>query len=234
MNIPISMPTSLLEVPPLENGDRLTREEFERRYRAMPNVKKAELIEGVVYMPSPVSSLFHGEPHAGLMLLLINYEAFTPGVRVTDNATVRLDLDNVPQPDACLFVEPECGGSIKMQDGHIAGAPELAMEIAASSASYDLGPKLKVYRRNGVREYLVWRVRDQEIDWFVLRESQYDRLPLQDGIYRSETFPGLWLDTAALFRRDLARVHELLQQGIATKEHQEFVAKLQTRRTGGG
>ena len=39
---------------PLEHGDHLTREEFERRYEAMPHVRKAELIEGVVYMPSPV------------------------------------------------------------------------------------------------------------------------------------------------------------------------------------
>src|SRR5438445_7444659 len=94
-------------IPPLVDGDRLTRAEFERRYEAMPHVKKAELIEGVVFMPSPVRLDHHGNPHADLITWLGVYRALTPGIRVSDNTTVRLDMDNEPQPDGLLFVLPE-------------------------------------------------------------------------------------------------------------------------------
>ncbi len=213
-------------IPPLENGDRLSREEFERRYEAMPQLRKAELIEGVVFMSSPVSVEDHGTPHAALMMPLSLYWTFTPGVCAGDNSTLRLDPDNEVQPDGFLFIEPECGGRVKREGGYIVGGPELAGEIAASSASHDIGPKLNVYRRNGVREYVVWRVFDEAIDWFILRGSQYERLTAADGIYRSKVFPGLWLDAAALLRGDLVRVHDVLQQGLASTEHQDFVAKL--------
>src|SRR5690242_14669268 len=144
-------------VPPLRNGDHLDRDEFERRYSAMPDVKKAELIEGVVYMPSPVSFEEHGEQHAHLMTWLGMFRFQTPGVRVGDNATVRLDMDNEPQPDAVLLVEPERGGRVTISDGYITGGPELAAEVAASSVSIDRNAKFRAYRRNGVCEYLLWR-----------------------------------------------------------------------------
>jgi Uma2 family endonuclease len=216
----------------LENGDRLTREEFERRYAAMSHVTKAELIEGVVYVPSPVRHRQHGQPHIALSGWLVQYQASTPGVEASDNSTVRLDLDNEPQPDALLFIAPQYGGQIRLsEDGYIEGAPELIVEIASSSASYDLNVKLQVYRRNGVREYLVWRVLDQEIDWFALRASQYQPLPLDaKGIYRSEVFPGLWLDTEALLRADLATVLTLVQRGVTSPEHAAFVTSLQAHR----
>ena len=149
-------------IPPLENGDTLTRAEFERRYEAMPHLKKAELIEGVVYVPSPVRHRYHGHQHTHLISWLGQYEAHTPGVEASDNVTVRLDLDNEPQPDALLFIDPACGGHALIDaDGYIEGAPELVAEVASSSASYDLHAKLRVYRRNGVREYIVWRVLDR-------------------------------------------------------------------------
>ncbi len=75
-------------IPPLEAGDHLTRREFERRYQAMPHIKKAELIEGVVYMPPPVRFGGHGEPHFMMIGWLFNYCAGTPGLRTGDNATV--------------------------------------------------------------------------------------------------------------------------------------------------
>lgn len=214
--------------PPLENGDRLTRFEFERRYEAMPHVQKAELIEGVVYMPSPVRHRRHGWPHGRLIGWLIQYEAGTPGVETGNESTTRLDLDNEPQPDAVLFIDPKRGGQAHITtDDYIEGAPELVAEVAASNVSIALNAKLHVYRRNGVREYIVWRVLDQEIDWFVLREGRYDRLqPGADGLYRSEIFPGLWLDPAALLRGDLATVLAAVQRGIASPEHAVFVAKL--------
>jgi hypothetical protein len=216
------------ELPPLEPGDHLTRDEFERRYEAMPYLKKAELIEGVVYMPSPTRFRHHGRPTRHLSAWLGAYEAATPGVEGGDNTTARLDLDNEPQPDALLLIDPACGGQAKISpDDYIESAPEWVGEVSASSVSIDLHTKLGVYRRNGVCEYLVWRVLDQAVDWFVLRAGQYERLISDEaGILRSEIFPGLWLDAAALVRRDLARVLAVLQQGIASPEHAAFVARL--------
>jgi Uma2 family endonuclease len=215
-------------LPVLENGDRLTRAEFERRYEAMPHLKKAELIEGVVYVPSPVRHRQHGSPHAHLISWLGLYAANTPGVEVGDNSSVRLDLDNEPQPDGLLFIDPAFGGQVRISaDGILEGAPELVAEVASSSVSYDLHAKLHVYRRNGVREYIVWRVLEGEIDWFVLRAGQYERMPLDaNGLLRSEVFVGLWLDPAALVRGDLATVLAIIQQGLASPEHAAFVTRL--------
>jgi Uma2 family endonuclease len=215
-------------VPALENGDRLTRAEFERRYEAMPHLKKAELIEGVVYVPSPVRHRQHGSPHAQLIGWLVQYAASTPGVEVGDNSSVRLDLDNEPQPDALLFIDPARGGQVRISDdGIIEGAPELVAEVASSSVSYDLHAKLHVYRRNGVGEYLVWRVLDQEVDWFVLRAGQYERMPVDaQGLLRSQRFAGLWLNPAALVRGDLATVLTIVQQGLVSPEHAAFVTRL--------
>ena len=216
-------------IPPLENGDRLTRAEFERRYEAMPHLKKAELIEGEVYVPSPVRHRQHGRPHLHLGFWLCAYEGGTPGVEVGDNSTVRLDLVNEPQPDCLLLIKPENGGQAQIdEDGYIEGAPDLIAEVAASSVSYDLGKKLEAYRRNGVREYVVWRVLDGQIDWFVNRMNRFELVqPSADGLLRSTVFPGLWLDPAALIRGDLNAVLAVVQQGLNSPEHAEFVARLE-------
>ena len=213
----------------LEPGDHLTREEFERRYEAMPYIRKAELIEGVVYMPSPVRLKQHGSPNAVFIWWLTHYWACTPGVRVGDNTTVRLDLDNESQPDGLMIREPSHGGRVVIGPrGYIESAPELVGEIATSSASFDLHTKLHVYRRNQVQEYVVWRVEDAVVNWFVLRQGDYAPLPLSPaGIYQSAVFPGLWLDAAALVRTDLPTVLRVLQEGIASPEHAAFVAQLQ-------
>jgi Uma2 family endonuclease len=218
--------STLLTIPPLENGDKLTRHEFERRYHAMPNLKKAELIEGVVYVASPLRIKSHGEPHAYIMGWLATYKAATPGVGLADNATVLMDADNEPQPDALLRIE--VGGRSRInQDYYLEGVPELIVEIAASSASYDLHEKLKVYRRNQVQEYLVWRVYDRKFDWFSLQKGEYIQLePNTDNIICSHIFPGLWLAKSALLAGDLAKVLTVLQQGLTTQEHQDFVQKL--------
>jgi Uma2 family endonuclease len=215
-------------IPPLENGDRLSRAEFERRYRAMPGVR-AELIEGVVYvMASPVRASRHGEPHADLITWLGVYRASTPGVRLADNATVRLDAANAPQPDVLLLIDPARGGQARVSDDdYIEGAPELVAEVASSSASLDLGDKLDAYARNGVREYLVWRVLDRAIDWFALRDDRYEPMkPGDDGLLRSEAFPGLWLDADALLAGDLAGVLAALGRGLASPEHAAFARRL--------
>jgi Uma2 family endonuclease len=218
------MVTHQPEILPLENGDRLTRSEFERRYQAMPEQKKAELIEGRVYMASPVR-IIHGQPHAYIMTWLGVFHAATPGTQFADNTTIRLDIDNEPQPDALLRLER--GQSQIDVDGYIQGAPELIVEIAASSAAYDLQEKLQVYRRNGVREYVVWQVSDRLVDWFELRDGRYFKLePDTDNIIKSEVFPGLWLAIAPLLEYDLAKVLQIIQQGLDTTEHQNFVRKI--------
>ena len=220
------------DIPELRAGDRLTRAEFHRRYEAMPEVKKAELIEGVVYMPSPVSQRRHSHPQAFLVGWLFLYASETPCVEPGDNATVLLDLDNEPQPDALLRIAPSCGGQSRDAGDYIEAAPELVADVAATSASYDLHDKLQAYRRNGVREYVVWRTEDAAIDWFVLREGRYERLPAgENGIVRSEVFPGLWLATRAMIGLDAPAVRAALASGIATPEHAAFVESL--RRSGG-
>lgn len=215
-------------VPELKNGDRLTRAEFERRYAAMPHVKKAELIEGVVYMPSPVSN-DHAGAHFDLIGWLASYRAATPGVVGGDNGTLRLDLDNEPQPDAFLrILESHGGQAVVDEDGYVTGSPELVAEVAVSSVSIDLHAKLHVYRRNGVREYVVWRVEDCEIDWFVLREDRY--VPLlrnSAGMYQSVVLPGLWLNPDALVHGDLLAVFQVVRQGLGSPEHTAFVTRLQ-------
>jgi Uma2 family endonuclease len=216
-------------IPPLENGDRLTRDEFMRRYEAMPGLKKAELIQGVVHVPSPVRHRYHGRQHSHLLAWLTHFEAGTPGVESGDNSTVCLDLENVPQPDCVFFVQPEHGGQVKIdEEGYIVGAPDLVAEVASSSASYDLHDKLRSFERNGVREYIVWRVLDRQIDWFILRGDRYEALAATpEGMLHSTVFPGLWLDPAALLRGDLAAVLATVQQGLSSPEHADFVSRLQ-------
>ena len=215
-------------IPHLENGDCLSREEFERRYIATPEVNRAELIEGVVYMPSPVRWQHHSSPHADLVGWLATYRARTLGVAVGDNGSVRLDPKNEPQPDVTMLILPSHGGQASISDDdYVEGAPELVAEVAASSASIDLNAKFRAYQRNGVKEYIVWRVTDGEIDWFVLRSNGFVRLPVgEDKIMRSEVFPGLWLDVPAMVRSDLATVLEVLQRGLASADHTDFVNKL--------
>ena len=180
-------------------------------------------------MPSPVRWDQHGVPHSRLIWWLNSYVIETPGVEGADNATVRLDLDNEPQPDATLIITPRCGGQVIIEDdGYVAGAPELVAEVAASSASFDLHSKFRVYRRTGVKEYLVWRVLDQEVDWFVLRGSQFERLlPDADGCLKSEVFPGLWLSVPHLLAADSRKVGKVLQNGLQSAEHAAFAAKLE-------
>jgi Uma2 family endonuclease len=224
-----STPPAIL---PLEPGDRLTREEFERRYDAMPHLKKAELIEGVVYMPSPVRHSRHSRPHFRLIAWLGTYEAGTPGTEGGDNGTARLDTENEPQPDAYLLIDPACGGQAQIsKDDYVEQAPELVAEVASSSASFDLHTKFHVYRRNGVREYLVWRVLEKAFDWFVLQDGEFRPMaPDAKGILHSTIFPGLWLDAAALLLGDMQRVLAVVQQGLATSEHEAFVQQLQAQR----
>jgi Uma2 family endonuclease len=199
----------------LENGDSLNREEFERRYTAS-KIKKAELIEGIVHVASPLRFTPHGKPHSNIITWLGTYQAAIAGLEVGIEPTVRLDNDNEPQPDAVLF---RVDGNARIDDdGYISGAPELIAEIAASTVSYDLHSKKRTYERSGVQEYIVWRTLDRQIDWFILENGKYSKLESdQSGIIHSQEFRGLWLNVNAILSNDMSAVLQTLQTGISTQ-----------------
>jgi Uma2 family endonuclease len=214
--------------PPLESGDRLTRPEFERRYAAASHIKKAELIEGIVYVASPLRFTSHAEPHSRLHGWLWTYQIATSGLLLGIEPTVRLDFDNELQPDIVLILDETSGGRARLtEDGYLEGTPELVVEIAASSAAIDLGSKKQAYRRNGVSEYIVWQSYENRLEWFCLMDGEYRLLsPDENGIICSRTFPGLWLAANDLLSNKMTRVLEVLQMGIQSPEHQAFVQQL--------
>jgi len=214
--------------PPLMAGDRLTRAEFERRYADHPEIKKAELVEGVVYVSSPVRQPQHSRPHAYVTTWAGCFVAATPSVDLGDNATVRLDFENEYQPDILLRLEPEDGGkSFINEDGYIEGAPELVAEIAASSASFDLHDKRRVYAQNGVQEYIAFQMYERQVSWFMLIEGVYELIkPGEDGIIHSGIFPGLWLNPATFWERNLAGMLETVQAGVTSAEHATLLSRL--------
>lgn len=212
-------------VPPLRAGDELTREEFLRRWEANPRIKLAELIGGIVYMPSPVS-VDHGGSDTDVGTWLGMYHAYTPGTASERNTTSFL-LDDTPQPDLNLRLLPECGGGSWVEDKYLHGVPELVVEVCATSAAYDLNQKYRLYQSAGIPEYLAVVVFEQEIRWHVLVEGRYQLLSADaDGLYRSHIFPGLWLDGQALLAGNLRQVVDRLQDGLKSADHQQFVARL--------
>ena len=215
-------------LPPLANGDHLDTSEFLRRYKAMPEAVKAELVEGIVYMASPVS-LLHGEPDNLLQTWLGTYAIHTPGVRCAANTTLILDAETTLQPDILLYIE-KSGRTARTEHDYLAGAPELVVEVAATSTSLDLDRKLQAYRRHGVREYIVWSTGDAELYWFVLEEGRFEPNPPDaGGIIRSRKFPGLHLPADALLSMQGADVLAAVQRGVQSPEHAQFVASLAAR-----
>jgi Uma2 family endonuclease len=214
------------DVPPLEPGDHLDQKTFHKRYEQYPEDVKFELIGGIVYMASPLKA-DHGDLHVLMTIWLGNYMASTPGVVASDNSTTILGEFSEPQPDLSLRVLRECGGSSRVDDdGYLSGPPELIVEVASSSASYDLHAKRRDYEAAGVREYVVVVVRDQRVAWLTRRDGSFAELaPGPDGVLRSEFFGGLWLDPAALFRRDSARLLAVLQQGLTSPDHAAAVQR---------
>ncbi len=214
----------------LQTGDRMTRDEFHRVYSQMPEDFRAELIGGIVYVASPLKRR-HGTNHLPLGTLFFTYEARTPGVESGDNTTILLGEEGEPQPDLFLRVLPECGGqSQTSQDDYVRGAPELIAEIALSSRSIDLHRKREDYARYGVCEYLVLCLREQRLRWFDLQHDR-EREPDDDGICRIATFPGLWIAGEAVLAKDHARMLAVLEQGLSTPEHEQFVRRLSANRS---
>ncbi len=223
---PAARPVNGGGIPTLVAGDHLSRAEFERRYHAMPHVKKAELVEGIVYMPSPVYAP-HGKYHATIMGWLFTYTAAMPGVLLFDNTSLRLDSRNEVQPDAMLLLEESRGGLCRLgKDGFVEGSPELVVEVAASSAAYDLHSKRQAYQRNLVPEYLALLTFEPRIVWHVLSAGKYvPMLPDDDGILRSRVFPGLWLHPGHFWAGDISALLAVLREGLTSPEHAEFAAR---------
>lgn len=209
----------------LENGDRMSQQEFHRRYLRSPKNFHAELIGGIVHVASPLK-LRHGRNHLPLGSLLFAYESNTPGTESSDNTTVILSDDSEPQPDLFLRILPEFGGkSITTATGYVKGPPELIIEIAHSSKAIDLHAKRDDYRKNHVVEYLVACVKDRQLHTFDFVSGKEPVLVPGD-VCKSTVFPGLWIDVGAVFDRDFNTLIRVLNEGIATAEHRGFVEKL--------
>lgn len=219
---------------PLEQGEYLGREEFEARYAAMPPGTKVELFEGVVYMPSPARA-DHARAHAAVIGWLVVYAAATSVVDVQTEISTRLGLTNEVQPDAILRLETAFGGKSRVAaDGYLDGPPELVVEVAATTSSYDLGPKFRLYEQAGVTEYIVWQVPNQRLSWFALREGKYTPLlPDATGVIASQVFPGLWLNGPALLAGKLHQVMLTLQHGLASPAYAAFETNLKERKSNG-
>ena len=215
-------------VPPLYAGDQLTQPEFHRRYLAMPPRSKAELIEGIVYMPSPMR-WEHGSKCFVAGMILGMYTAETPGVSGAENTTVILSDQSEPQPDYLLRLSPEHGGKTVVNErGYLVGPPELIIEISHSTLAIDLHSKKSDYQAAGVREYLVFCIEERELRAFDLAEDK----PLKtsaDGIYRAQIFLGLWIDVDAVFVGDAPKGLKTLRRGLKSREHAAFVKKLTTK-----
>ncbi|HEY7711095.1 MAG TPA: Uma2 family endonuclease [Candidatus Entotheonella sp.] len=231
MAISTSTPRTASPLPRLEAGDHLDQATFHERYEAMPPDFRAELIGGMVIVPSPLSSE-HGVYHALVMGWLTTYWVATPGTWARDNATAILGDTSESQPDGALVIDPAYGGQSALSDGGYAvGPPELIVEVASSSESIDLNAKRRDYERAGVLEYVVVVIRQRAVRWFVLHEGQYqERQADADGLFKSTVFPGLWLQQTALLQLEGAQVMETLRQGVDSPEHAVFVQQLQARR----
>jgi Uma2 family endonuclease len=216
---------STQRLPPLQPGEHLDQPTFHARYEAMPKEVRAELIGGIVYMPSPLRSS-HGDCHSEIQAWLTIYKGNSPGTRALVDSTLILGPDDEVQPDACLLVLPEYHGQTREENDYILGAPELVVEVALSSEAYDLHVKRRAYERVGVREYIVVILRERVVTWFVREEETFVSLPAgPDGIFRSSFFGGLWLDPEALLRGDTLGWERVLRAGLASQEHAEFVKR---------
>lgn len=229
--------TSHSETPPvrerkfpyLENGDCLTVEEFLRRWEAMPDLKHAELINGVVFMNAAVRFRDHGKQVARIYFWLGMYDSLTPHLNCGAESSVQITEQALLQPDACLFLPAGAGGMCQISKaGYLSGPPELIVEVSASSASRDLHQKREIYEQSGVKEYVVWSVFENRIQWFVNRGGSFQEIsPDEQHIFRSEIFPGLWLNAAAMLSGEMKTIRETVEKGAATPEHAAFVQAIQ-------
>jgi Uma2 family endonuclease len=220
------MSTAAIPFPPvLREGDRLTAREFLRRWEAIPELKNAESIDGIVFMASPVS-YGHGSQRSAFNFWLSLFAGATPGCAVCSDTTWVMGPSEVPQPDLAMRILPQFGGQSKDSGHYPAGAPELIVEISGSSTSRDLGVKLDSYRRAGVREYLTVLLNPKQIIWRQLVRNRYKEVTASaDGLLKSRVFPGLWLDPAAVWDANRS-LRPAVEFGLQSPEHALFLHTL--------
>lgn len=195
----------------LHSGDRMSRDEFLRRWERIPEIKRAELIDGVVYLASPVSEL-HSDYEQLFNRWLSHYQERTEGLKVMPAATFLL-AGSSPQPDLALI---RLSGSSRSGKKFREGPPELVVEIAYSSLAYDLGPKLELYRRGGVAEYITVLLEEKKVQWRVLENRRYHALRPSGGYLKSRAYPGLWLDPKAVFPPRIRELLASVEAGLAS------------------
>lgn len=215
--------------PPLQEGDRLSRDEFLRRWDAMPELKRAELIDGIVRLPSPVSAA-HSLPQSLLDYWLGHYVSFAEGCEAYAAGTWLMGPGSLPQPDLALCISPERGGQSSIEGGYSSGAPELIVEVTNTTVTKDHGAKLQLYERSGVREYVTVRPRLRQVVWRELHRRKFQVTPGDQGWYKSRIFPGLWLDPSALWTANRKALAAAVQLGTAESAHAAFVRQLASRR----
>ena len=208
------------------DGERLSRDEFLDLWEAMPEVKNVELIDGVVYVASPVG-VEHGDETSLADFWLGYYALFTPGCQVGTNGTWLMP-NSAPQPDVSLRILPEYGGQTSIERKLGAGAPELVIEVALSSTDRDLGAKSRLYEASGVPEYVAILLKRPQVLWRRLVLGRFQDIePGKDGIFRSHVFPGLWLDPEALLTGDRRGLVDVLELGLKSPEHAKFADELE-------
>jgi Uma2 family endonuclease len=216
----------------LENGARMNQPMFHALYKNTPEGFRAQLIGGIVYVMASPTSLRHGRPHARVVHWLGLYSDETPGTDVLDNTTNILGPESEPEPDACLLIQPEYGGRTTTDENEmLVGAPELVVEVANTTRAIDLGRKKADYQEAGVQEYVVVLAQEQSAVWFRHTADGFVDLAVgADGVFRSELFPGLWLDPRGIFDPTTRRLTTVSRKGLASPEHAAFIADLAARR----
>ena len=195
----------------LITGMRLELDEFLSRWEALPELKNAELIDGIVFVSLPVT-LEHGQRANILNWWLSHYVGDKRGCEAASNVTCTM-LGQSPQPDVLLRLTEEHGGQ-SIDTGYLlAGAPELVVDICETSFEIEFGPELELYQKAEVRENITIRTLPPPgIVWRVLVDGSYRvNEPDSKGILRSQCFPGLWLDTEGFWAEDCVRMRETLE-----------------------
>jgi Uma2 family endonuclease len=231
-SIDASDPVQVEEKPLLHDGQRLDQPTFHELYLRTPEDFRAELIDGVVHvMSSPVSPK-HGRPFASINGWIYNYSIETSGTIIQGDTTTKLGPRSEVQPDCALLIDPDFGGQTGEDlKGYTTGCPELVVEISSSTLQLDLNAKKRAYEEAGAKEYVVYDEPHRTFHWFALRDGKFELLPKsEDGVYRSEVFPGLWLDEAAFVANDGLGVMAALRPGLQSPEHADFVERLRQNR----
>jgi Uma2 family endonuclease len=226
-------PSPAVTEPFLYDGQRLDQPTFHELYLKTSERFRAELIDGVVHLRNGRVSSRHGQSHSALIGFLFQFSLDTPGTRAMGRVTVIFGPKSELEPDIMLLIGRDSGGRMQTNpEGILVGTAELVIEIGDDTLEIDLNAKKADYERAGANEYLVLDVPNRRFRWFVNRGGRFETLPRdEDGLYRSPTFPGLWLDPEAFLRDDGLAVMATLRRGLESPQHADFVERLRQNRS---